>query len=310
MKGFDRVFGLRRALKGTAERLLVSSGLPFLARKRHTGRCLVLAFHNILAPGHRPSGDRSLHLPSDDFERFLNLLSATHDVVALDNLKSTPLGERPRAAITFDDAYAGAILYGLPALAARGLPATLFVAPGILGQSACWWDWLADPIEGLGEAVREHALTVLRGEDGPIRSWAKTLGRALAAPVEDWRFATEEEIALAASQPGVTLGAHTWSHPNLAELSPAELGPELVKPLTWLRERFRSARAWLAYPYGMTSPRVAEAAEQAGYTHAFRVSGGWVAAPAAITMDLPRWSVPAGLTERGFILHASGVIGD
>ena len=305
-----RVSSLRRILKRVAERILAGSGLPRVARTRRRGRCLVLAFHNILAPGRRPAGDRPLHLPLEDFERFLDRLTATHDVVALDTLESPTSGARPRAAITFDDAYAGAIHYGVPALVARALPATIFVAPGLLRRPACWWDRLADPAEGLEESVRDHALHSLRGEDAAIGNWAAELGRAVAAPAEDCRIAAEEELASAASQPGVTLGAHSWSHPNLTALLPAELGPEMEKPLTWLRERFPGARPWLAYPYGMTSPVVARAAEQAGYTLGFRVSGGWVTSVAGNALNLPRWSVSAGLSERGFVLHASGVIAD
>ncbi len=299
---------LRRTLKGAAERLLAASALPLLARKRHAGRCLVLAFHNILAAGRSPAGDRPLHLPVDELERFLDLLTATHDVVALDTLESPATGGRPRAAITLDDAYAGAIYYGLPALAARSLPATIFVAPGLLGRRACWWDRLADPAEGLDEAVRAHALRNLRGEDGAITKWAGEVGRPAAAPAEDCRIATEAELASAANQPEVTLGAHSWNHPNLAALTPAELGPEIERPFTWLQERFPSARPWLAYPYGLTSPVVARAAEQAGYALGFRVSGGWVTSVAGNAFNLPRWSVSSRLSERGFVLRAAGVI--
>jgi peptidoglycan/xylan/chitin deacetylase (PgdA/CDA1 family) len=300
--------GLRGGAKGLAERLLADSGLPALSRRRYASRCLVLAFHNILGPGQIPRGDRPLHLPLPVFEEFLDLLTASHDVVALDALDGPPSGARPRAAITFDDAYAGAIRYGLPALAARGLPGTIFVSPGILGRPACWWDRLANPTTGLDPSIREQALGALRGEDDDVTRWALASGRVLAAAAE-FRIATEGELDSAANQPGVTLGAHTWSHPNLATLSPDELALEFERPLRWLRERFLSTRPWLAYPYGITSARVAEGAQRAGYVLGFLVTGGWVNTSKDAPMHLPRWSVPAGLSRRGFILHASGVLG-
>lgn len=270
----------------------------------------MLALHNVLAQGERPTGDRPLHLPVDHLERFLDSLTATHDVVALDALDSPAKGPRPRAAITFDDAYAGALHYGLPALAARNLPATIFVAPGLLGQQACWWDRLADPTSGLDTRLRDEALHRLRGEHRAITLWAAATRQATSAPADAVRIATVDELVSAAASPGVTLGAHSWSHPNLTALSAAELGPEMDKPLAWLRERFPGARPWLAYPYGMTSPVVEHAVEQAGYTLGFRVSGGWVTSVAGERLHLPRWSVPSGLSERGFVLHAAGVLGD
>jgi len=297
---------VRRTLKGAAERLLTVSGLALLARRQKAGRCLVLAFHNVVAPGHHPGGDRPLHLALDDFERFLDQLTRTHDVVALDAVESAPTGGRPRAAITLDDAYAAALRYGVPALVSRGLPATIFVAPGILGRSACWWDRLAVPMEGLPSAVRDHALAALRGEDEAIARWAEEEGLPSGSLQEDWRIATERELAEAAVLPGVTLGAHTWSHPNLAALGPDEATRQMERPLSWLRERFPSARPWIAYPYGITTPLVARAAGQAGYALGFRVSGGWVAAPAKERLELPRLSIPAGLSQYGFILHTSG----
>jgi len=299
---------LRRTLKGAAERLLTVSGVALLARRQKAGRCLVLAFHNVITPGRHPGGDRPLHLPLDDFERFLDQLTRTHDVVALDAVESAPTGARPRAAITLDDAYAAALRYGVPALVSRGLPATIFVAPGILGRSACWWDRLAVPMEGLPSAVRDHALAALRGDDEAIAGWAAEEGLPSGSLQEDWRIATERELADAARLPGVTLGAHSWSHPNLAALGPEETTQQMERPLSWLRERFPSARPWIAYPYGITTPLVARAAERAGYTLGFRVSGGWVAGPAGNGLDLPRLSVPAGLSGQGFILYTSGLL--
>jgi peptidoglycan/xylan/chitin deacetylase (PgdA/CDA1 family) len=301
---------VRSVLKSAAERILAGSGLPRFARARHSGQCLVLAFHNVIAPGHRPSGDRPLHLPADDFERFLDALVATHDVVALDEIESPRNGRRPRAAITFDDAYAGALRLGVPALAARGLPATIFVAPGLLGRDACWWDRLAEPLGGLDARVRDDALHRRRGVDDAIMQAAADKRPPARAPAPEWRIATVDELEFVAARTGVTLGAHSWSHANLTALSAAELMAEMERPLAWLRERFHSARPWLAYPYGLSSPEVAQAAERAGYAFGFRVSGGWLTPASGDRWSLPRWNVPAGLSEQGFVLHAAGMIGD
>lgn len=300
----------RRNLKLSAEILLVGSGVAHVGRRWHAGSCIILAFHNVLGPGRPPVGDRPLHLPLEEFERFVDRLATTHDIVALDGIRSRGDGPRPQAVITFDDAYAGAVQFGLPALVARGMPATVFVAPDLLGRPACWWDRLADPGTGLGAATRAYALDVLRGEEKRILHSTEGGHPPTDGGLDDCRIATEAELAIAASLPGISIGAHSWSHPNLARLSPSELDLELTQPLAWLQERYSVARPWLAYPYGLSSPRVEAAARQAGYALGFRVSGGFLTPPATGRMDLPRWSVPAGLSERGFVLHAAGVIAD
>ncbi|HEX5635142.1 MAG TPA: hypothetical protein VFX50_17985, partial [Gemmatimonadales bacterium] len=148
---------MRSLLRRTAEFVLTTSGLPALARRRPLGT-LVLAYHNIVPDDAPPTGDRSLHLPLARFRAQLAQLARTHEVVSLDDLGAPPRGPRPRAAITFDDAYAGALALGLDAVAEHGMPATIFVAPALLGRERTWWDALAVPGAGLAEPARRHAL--------------------------------------------------------------------------------------------------------------------------------------------------------
>ena len=56
------------ASKRVAERILRRLGPATIARRRMTGRTLILAWHNIVPPGASPGGDRSLHLPLTDFQ--------------------------------------------------------------------------------------------------------------------------------------------------------------------------------------------------------------------------------------------------
>ena len=99
---------MRKALRGAVEFALVASGLPALGRQRRRGDTLVLAYHNVVPDGAEAFGDRSLHLPLSRLRQQLAALEATHEVVSLDELETPARTERPRAAITFDDAYAGA----------------------------------------------------------------------------------------------------------------------------------------------------------------------------------------------------------
>ena len=297
------------ALKRGLESLLVPVARARLSRSRAGNGVLVLAYHNVIPDAAALVGDRALHLPRAAFARQLDFLQRWFDVIPLAALAGPGASaERPCAVITFDDAYRGAVSIGLAELKSRALPATVFVAPGLLNDHTFWWDALASGAYGLDPELRGRALGELRGEDAAVRAWAAGRALPLSAMPESWRSATEPELR-AASYPGLTLGSHTWSHPNLARLDGEQLGRELQHSRQWLEQHFAGAFVpWLTYPYGLSSASVLEAAVAAGYVGAFRIDGGW-ARPRHGRFDLPRLNVPSGLSIEGFALRAAGLLG-
>lgn len=300
------------ALKRAVERALVRSGVADIAA-RHTGaRALILAYHNVVPEGQSPAGDRSLHLPLQAFRQQLDALSRLCDVVALeDAFRPGASSGRGRVVITFDDAYRGAVTCGVEELAQRGFAATIFVAPGLLGDQTFWWDEAgAGSPHGLDPAYRLGALQGCRGEASESRRWLGQQGVPLRPDLlpPAARSASVEELAHAIElHPGLTLGAHSWGHPNLASLPESRLADEVRGPLEWLRAHFAGATVpWLAYPYVLESPAVQRATEAAGYAGALRVSGGRLARGAEPSFAVPRMNVPSGLSTDGFLLRVSG----
>lgn len=300
----------RQRVKRTAERLLAGAGLPRLGRALRARCGLVLAYHNIVPDDAAVAGDASLHLPRRAFAEQLDLLARHYDIVPLDALLrgGRAGGGRPRVAITFDDAYRGAVTLGAEELARRGMPATIFVAPALLGRGSFWWDALAERGGGLREDFRGRALEECRGEDEAVRNRAAELGLQ-ARSVPCLAAASEAELARAAERPGITLGSHSWSHPNLAALAGPELEEQLARPLEWLRERFASVIPWLSYPYGRSSPAVERRAAATGYRAALRIGGGALPSRPRSPYALPRVNIPAGLSPSGFALRAAGLTG-
>lgn len=294
------------ALKHLGETLLVSSGLTSLAGARLRGRTLVLAYHNVLPDGEPAAGDLSLHLPRHAFARQLDALGQTHDVVAITALDETQVSNRPRAVITFDDAYAGALTCGVDELVARGMPATIFVAPGLLG-SVTWWDVLAARSGGvIPDDVRERALGALGGRTRSILG-GDTAVTIAPGPASSARIGTESQLVKAAARPGISIGSHTWWHPNLSSLDAASLDAELTRSRQWLEGRFPRMVPWVSYPYGLFTETVQRAAERAGYRGAFRIDGGWMPESLRSPYALPRLNIPAGLSTNGFRLRLAGL---
>jgi len=258
--------------------------------------------------GEPRNGELSIQLHQRDFARQLDLIASTHDVVPLDSiLDRVDESARPRVAITFDDAYLGAITAGLEELRQRSMPATVFVAPGLLGGDT-WWDRLAAVTGGvMPDDVRRHAIENLRGDREDVLAWFAARGGGSRDTAACPRIANERELASAAKQPGITFGSHTWSHRNLSALSSDDLESELAPSLAWLRSRFTNVVPWLSYPYGLSSAAVERGAERANYRGAFRVSGGWLSRNPTPRHALPRVGIPAGLSPNGFSLRLAGI---
>lgn len=304
-------------LRSFARRVLESTALAarahVVARRGRRGRLLVLAYHNVIADRHDAGADLSLHLPLARFIAQVDALSATHRVVRLDAALSEDAdrpGAPPEVAITFDDAYAGTIAHAVPVLAERQIPATIFVPPGRLGGRAFWWDEFRAATEREARRFRAAALAEGGGRQEDVATIADRAGVDRGAVPEGARSARAEDLdAALASHPGLTVGSHSWSHPNLVACSATDLAAELENSRSWLDGRHgpRSLPI-VSYPYGLADARVERAARAAGYRWGMRIEGGWVGRPGP-PLRVPRLNVPAALTPAGFRLRIDGLIG-
>ena len=295
-------------LKFAIERALASRSITRFTRRGLNGQRLILAYHGVIPDGAEQAGERSLFIRQRDLRFHLDMLAEVADVAALDALDEEGDG-RPRVAITFDDAYRGAVCQGVHELVQRSLPATIFVAPARLNDHVFWWDALAtngtvDP------RVRHHALHELAGDDDRIRTWAASLGLPLADSLPPYaRTATAEELKQAVALPGITVGGHTWSHANLSALSATDVSAEISRPKVWLHQEFPGKTLdWLAYPYGHESQTAREALFHSSYVGALKVDGGWHRPDRVARFARPRLNVPSSLSVAGLKARALGAL--
>jgi peptidoglycan/xylan/chitin deacetylase (PgdA/CDA1 family) len=117
-------------------------------------RPVILMYHRIAKP---PVDPWSLSVSPEGFDRQMAWLRANRKVVGLDQLASDLTAGRPvsgTVAITFDDGYRDNLLTAKPILEKHGLPATVFLATGLLGSPVeYWWDELARLILRSGHAA-------------------------------------------------------------------------------------------------------------------------------------------------------------
>jgi peptidoglycan/xylan/chitin deacetylase (PgdA/CDA1 family) len=130
----------------------------------------------------------------------------------------TELAHYPSAvAITFDDGFANFVEYAAPVLEGLGLPATVFVVSGYCGKRN---NWPTQP-SGFPEL--------------PLMSWS----------------------TLRDLPPGISLGAHTVTHPDLRELGGQQVADEIRNSRVDIEQNTGRAVATFAYPYGAVDDRAA-----------------------------------------------------
>ena len=158
--------------------------------------------------------------------------------------------------MTFDDGYADNYEYAFPLLQERGITATFFVTAGFLERDA--------------EVMRRLAgiWRTPRDELSPLA----------------WRQVEEMRAA------GMQFGSHTWSHPNLSELSPVRAGHELERSKAVLEDRIGARVDAVAYPFGKWRQHVDQTtlslARLAGYDY------GYASLPRAIAARDDRFRIP------------------
>ncbi len=164
-----------------------------------------------------------------------------------------------------------------------------------LGQRRALWLQLLDRLSQLDSKARSEFLREAAQQWGLAASWKE---RYLEDPLLRQRFqllCAEDVRALA--EAGMTIGAHTMSHPTLSE-QPAELAAEEIRECKQILRLCCGQPVWaLAYPYGNAAAvghREYELAQAAGYECAFLNVAGSLSR--SCRFSLPRVHITAEMS--------------
>jgi peptidoglycan/xylan/chitin deacetylase (PgdA/CDA1 family) len=226
----------------TTAALRVGETVRPLAGSTSGGRDAVLMYHSI--GERRRYGNVSVERFREDLTR---LVDACEVVDLAELVEDEGDGERPRVAITVDDAYANFHDHALPIVEEFGVPVTLFVPVGLLD----------------GEHP-EYASRLERSPDGDPRFNDPEHGDTTPAPLM-----TSEQVRGALETGLVTLGNHTMTHPDLATVAPEALATEVREARRRLEREFGVTVDRFCYPYGRYS---AAALALVRETHALAVT--------------------------------------
>jgi peptidoglycan/xylan/chitin deacetylase (PgdA/CDA1 family) len=307
----------------------------------HPNLLRVLTYHRVDEPEARPLLYPRVTVTPAAFEAQMRYLAAHYAVISMPELLETcQTGTTlpPRAVlITFDDAYCDFAQYAWPILQRYQLPVTLFVPTAFPDQPerAFWWDWLHQAVSftDLGEtpdtplgrlplttqAQRYQAFSRLRDYVKTLphheaMDWVAHLCGALGAAKPAHAVLGWEALRQLARQ-GVTLGAHTRTHPLVNRLSLAELRAEVIGSRQDLQREIGSSLPIFAYPSGGLNEAVVQALAEAGFRLAFTTRRGINDLARADHLQLRRINVGPGTTLTGlraqllpWSMHFSSVI--
>lgn len=216
-------------------------------------------------------------------------------------------------AISFDDGYADNYEVALPVIRHYGLTATFFVASGYLDGGCMFNDLVIEAcrhapsgnwstgLEGVGDlpvddtgsrlAARDRLLAALKYLPPQQREYEAVRLLADAGGRRPDRLMMSSEQLLQLSRAGMDIGAHTRTHPILAEIDASAAEAEIIRGRDELATITGRTPALFAYPNGKPEidfiERDVSLARRLGFEAAVTTEWG-SAAPASDLFRLPR----------------------
>jgi peptidoglycan/xylan/chitin deacetylase (PgdA/CDA1 family) len=148
-------------------------------------------------------------------------------------------------AVTFDDGFRSVVENAVPELTKRGIPFTVFVPSGCLGERPTW--------------VRDRGHRFFRE-------------RVLSAG----------ELRGIAATPLATLGSHSVTHSNLTRLEASRAVEELRRSKSDLEAAAGVKVEFFSFPHGAYTSELAQEARRAGYRRVFTIEPVTIGANAEI----------------------------
>lgn len=223
--------------------LLYGAGITRICAWYFRKRVIFLCYHGVTErPTRSLANLKGLHVNARRFARHLAFLQRRYRVI--------PLSEYVRAqrearslpdycvVLTFDDGFRNFFTVAAPMLAARKMPATVFLITNNAGEKS-------------DQQLRD--------------SWT---------PDDDQTYLSWEEARFLMQRQEVEFGSHTCSHPGLLTVSAAEGRHELQKSYLDLASHLSVETPMLSYPKGQYSDLLAADARNVGYACAVTTDRG------------------------------------
>jgi len=287
---------MRHTFIRTGLEAIVLSGL---ARRRMSGGAIIFTLHHVRPE--RPELSKPNRLLSVTPAFLDETIRTCRDLgllpVSLDELPARlcdPEDQNRYFAFTLDDGYRNNAEFAAPVFRRHNVPYTIFVTSGFAARThSIWWETIEaliakhDELEfdfGTGPALvaartplqktmaidRFSHFVQTHDEDDAVRRIDHLATRMGLDPLDLVSRLTmnEKELALIATDPLASLGAHTVSHVNLTRVNEERLHHEIAVSTAAVEAISGRRPTSFAYPYGFAEAvgeREFRAAHDAGY---------------------------------------------
>lgn len=337
MEKTQRQRNLRRLFRSLWIYFLKLSGLLYWAERKISASSgvVVLTLHRVLPdPAFQETNSpEGMVVRCRTFERLLRFLLKNFEVVGLrgDFPEPDSKSTRPRIALTFDDGWKDTAVVTYPLALKYGIPFTVFVCSGLMGQVAPFWpeqvtrSWrkAAGSISGTDSIVRiceaafpgDANIRAKTGRLDDLIAFLKTLPSSTrdklvqdictlspedASPASDLEGTMSWDEARALDHGLCEIGSHSENHEILT-----------VVPLDYARQGIANSKRQIeehlgheckvfAYPNGSWSKEVRDLIQREEYTLAF------VNSPGVWTRETDPWLIPRVNTWEGSLTNRSG----
>jgi len=225
--------------------------------------------------------NRILRVRPDFLEAVIDeVVGSGFDVVALDEVPSRLLlgakNERPFACFTFDDGYRDNFDHAYPIFKRKALPFTVYVPTDFAdGSGDLWWLVLEEAVARVNKVAvqmegglitfstrtREEKYTAYNKIYWWLRKLPEHRARAVVADLAKTAGVEKDELCsrlvmnwnelkVMASDPLVTIGAHTKDHYALAKLPLEKARAQMKESIELIEQHLANPCKHFSYPYG------------------------------------------------------------
>jgi len=294
---------------------LIRQAMGLLSPAGERARLSVFIFHRVLPQPDPLFPDEP---DAEQFDRIVSWISAWFEVLpldaAVDALKAAKLPARA-AVITFDDGYADNCTVAMPILLKHKVSATFFIATGYLDGGRMWNDTITESLRQFASGQLDLSTLGLGchqtgSDEQKRRAIGEIIGQAKYLPPASRIEVTDEiarltgarlpsDLMMSSEQvrkmraAGMQIGAHTVSHPILAQTELSVAREEISRSKARLEQLLEEPVTLFAYPNGkpVADYRLEHAGliRDAGFNSA--VSTAWGSADVATDpFQIPRYT--------------------
>jgi peptidoglycan/xylan/chitin deacetylase (PgdA/CDA1 family) len=228
----------------------IAGQIPFQPLLRWSGMRLFLPFYHIISDEPAPHVQPLYPVRTTaQLRHDLDWILRYFDPAPLSAVHPDKARNKPVFHLSFDDGLRQCYDTIAPVLLEKGIPATFFINPAFVGNTALMFRYKAALIAGKVPSLRDQVLAVKYPQQHQLDQLAIENGIDFQHFLDEYQpYMTAAQIT-GLHQKGFTIGAHSMDHPLYANLPEAEQRAQTMDSLAWVRQEYHIPNPAFAFPF-------------------------------------------------------------